>query len=123
MPTYEYRCPNCQTTILATEPGSSQACACGANARRIWGFRLASVMHEHHSSVTGTVVSDRRQIRSELRRLSEKATERTGVVHNYVEADLRDTKALRVTDEGLNTTYDTKVRSGEIEKGKSAWPV
>jgi predicted nucleic acid-binding Zn ribbon protein len=123
MPIYEYRCSSCLTTVVDDQPGSARACSCGDNARRVWGFRMAKVMHEHHNATTGTVVSDRRQIKNELRRLSEKASERTGIVHNYVEADLRDTKTLRVTDEGLNTTYDRKVRSGEIEKGKAAWPV
>jgi len=124
MPLYEYRCKNCRAILRTTsrrDSGQLSCHACGRPLTRVWGFRLTPVMHAHHNSTTGTVISDRRQFEAELRRKSDEATERTGAVHNYVPADMSDTKALRVTEEGLKETYDRQVRTGELEKGAKSW--
>lgn len=118
---YEYRCQVCGAVFRSNERASKSFCQCGGVAQRLWGFQMTPVMHHHHNSVTGSVISDRNQFKSELKRKSDEATERTGIPHNYVPADMSDTKSLRVTDDGLRETYDRQIRTGEREKGAKSW--
>lgn len=125
MPTYEWRCRVCGSTRYTDhnrlEEDDSYCQDCFAPWKRVFGFHMASVVHEHFDHQTGSVISDRKQFRSELRRLSDEQTERTGFPTNYVEVDPSDVKTLGVTDEGLRETYDRKVSTGEVDKGAKPW--
>lgn len=100
MPFYEYRDPDSGNTVLSEERGD-WLMVDGRRWKRVWGFHMARVWHEHWNPSTGSVVSSRQQFRDDLKRRSEEATERTGIPHNFVEVDITDKKALGVTDEGL----------------------
>lgn len=125
MPVYDYVCKGgCGSHFQwATREGHRTRCpACETGTvMRQWGFRMAPVMHAHLNHTTGTVVSDPRQFERDLRRKSEEMSERTGIPHNYVPADRNDVKKLGVTEEGLDSTYNRKVASGELEKGSKTW--
>lgn len=125
MPTYEWRCRECGSTRYTDHnrltEDDSYCQRCYSPWKRVWGFHMATVVHSHFDHTTGTVISDPRQRKAELRRLSEEQTERTGFPTNYVEVDPSDVKALNVTDEGLKETYDTKVRTGEVAEGAKPW--
>jgi predicted PP-loop superfamily ATPase len=128
VPYFEFKCRACGARTLTQdrEHGPRIACSCsadvdGASWKRVWSVQIAPVMHAHMNSTTGTVVSSGRQFRDELRRKSDEMTERTGMPHNYVEVDRNDTKSLRVTDEGLDTTYDRKRAAGLVHAPASKW--
>lgn len=63
-------------------------------------------MQDHLSPTTGQYVRNERDFKDQLKAISDAATERTGIPHNYVPTDPRDMKANGVTEEGLKETYD-----------------
>jgi hypothetical protein len=92
--------------------------------KRVWGFQMAPVVHEFFDNTSGKVVNGRKSQEVALKEASDRATERTGIVHNYVPVSPQDMNSLRVTDEGLSSTYNEGVKSGRIEKGSPApWHV
>ena len=96
---YEYRCKTCGTTMHRTsrESPSCSMCQRTDTVRRVWGFQMQSVMHEHRDTATGSIVSDRRHITDELSRQSDLQSERTGIDHNYVQVDMSDRDSLKVS--------------------------
>lgn len=125
VPFYEFKCTGCGARTLTQnrEGGPAVACMSCVNAswKRVWSVQFAPVMHAHLNKTTGSVVSSRRQFRDELARKSDEMTERTGMPHNYVEVDSKDTASLKVTDEGLDTTYDRKRAQGQALAPVSKW--
>jgi putative FmdB family regulatory protein len=107
---YEYKCKSCGTTHHRTSREPPASCdVCGeASIRRVWGFQMMPVMHEHRSSVTGTVVSDRSHLQRDLDVAAAKQSERLGYDQKYAIVDPTDTKALRVSAAELGPTMDTK---------------
>lgn len=67
--------------------------ACGvkdciwALRRDYQGIQFAKVMQESFSPSTGRTVSDPKKFKSQLREASDKATERTGILHDFQPAD------------------------------------
>ena len=113
MPMYEYRCGSCGSVFLDRCQGSTRECACGAVAKRVWGFRVTNYVRGWVDPLSGIEFSDQKKAEHEMRKRSEEATERTGIPHSFTFADWRDVKTLKVTDEGLDATYDHRVRSGK----------
>jgi len=72
-------------------------------------------MHEHYNHTVGKPISDPKQFKEELKRSSERESERTGRTVNYVPVDLNDKESLRVTDEGMDRTMRRKTITGERE--------
>ena len=84
----------------------------------MWGFNTPKMVHESYNHALGQVVTGRKDERDKLKELSERRSEETGIPHNYQPVDLSDTKTLGITDEGLDTTYNARVKSGEADSPK-----
>lgn len=127
MPIYEFVCKNCgkevSVALSITEytdgPYSKRdsierKCeVCGVQTAR--HFTTPSIklpMPDHYNRSAGTYVTGERQLRDEFKRKSEAATIRTGVEHNFVPIDYSDRKALGVTDQGLDATYNRRKELG-----------
>lgn len=72
----------------------------------------------HFNQSLGRYVSGRREYEDGLKAASERATLRTGVVHDYKPIDLRDKERAGVTDEGLDSTRRVQVATGQTEVKK-----
>lgn len=124
MPVYMYRCPKCHAvfsraqTIAAYSESQSPSCPdCHTPLARSYDPpTIASPFREHFNTSTGTYVSNRSQYTSQLSRLSDEASARTGIPHKYVPIDPRETAPLGVTSDGLESTlrqqYDSSSRVG-----------
>lgn len=99
---YTYRCTACGrefSSSLRADCLNSECCS--SKGQRVWGFGMASIMHEHMNQSLGRPVSSMRQFKDGLKQKSEEATARTGVEHNFQPVDITDRKSLGVTDEGI----------------------
>lgn len=108
MPLYQYRCPECGD-FDSQRRADHLPCDNHPEpltAKRIFGFALKPIVHGHMNPTTGQYVSGDKAFKEQLKVMSNEATERTGVPHNYVPTDPRDMKASGVTEEGLKETYD-----------------
>lgn len=81
--------------------------------KRVFGFSLVKPMQEHYNPTVGRVITNKRQFADGLKVASERETLRTGIEHKYVEVDPTDSKALGVTEEGLDTTARRLVAEGK----------
>lgn len=118
---YEYRCPVCghrMTVDLEMADrdqfigaGCTKSLACPGRLKRVFSFTSPPMLHEHFNQTTGQVVSSHRQFRDQLKRASDEATAKTGIVHSFVPADPREVAAT-VTDDGMKSTHDRAVASG-----------
>jgi|TARA_R110000824_G_scaffold45443_3_gene131406 putative FmdB family regulatory protein len=120
MPVYLYRCRGCgthgQKWQKHTEDPMVKCPECRApTLRRVFSFAMKAMMHEHFDQTVGKVISDPKQFKEELRRASEKETERTGRKVNYVPVDLNDKESLRVTEEGMDSTLRRNTQTGKRE--------
>lgn len=116
MAVYEYKCRECGMADHGTTQRPERRCKfCGGEQKRVYSFRMAHVMQEHWSDTIGGYVSDRRKFKSALRQKSDEMTERTGIPHDYQPIDpdtYRDRDAMKVTSEGLDSTYNRRVAAG-----------
>ena len=128
MPTYEYRC-ECRVKHITCDPDDSTKqlydskqmfCeSCAAVFRRRFGFSTPAMMHEHYNPALGRTVSSRREMREAAKMASERATERTGIFHDYQPVDLRDPSVAPDSDDGLQSQHDRAVEEGRKEsKGR-----
>lgn len=107
MPIYEYFCQSCRTYTDSLTRADAISCPeCNHRAMRRFSFSYKPDIPEHLSPTTGQVVKNSRDFKDQLKAMSDAATERTGVPHNYVPTDPTDMKANGVTEEGLRETYD-----------------
>ena len=61
---------------------------CKKPLKRVYSsVQFASVMQEHFNPSVGKPISSMSQYRDELKRASERATEKTGILHNFQPAD------------------------------------
>lgn len=111
MPVYEFRCPHGDTLDTDRTPPFCDECM--SPMRRIWSFSFKRPMADHYNPSVGSYVRSEQDFTDKLKAMSDEATERTGIPHNYVPVDPTDRKALGVTDEGLDATYDAEVRAGK----------
>lgn len=139
---YEYECP-VHGRIRSDNRGDSIMCstvpegghwpddACIQPARRIWGVNVKPSFHEGYNPTLGQYVSSRSQLNSALSRASDEASrprynvDNEGNVHevipapvNYKPVDMRDKAALGVTNEGLDSTYDSLRRQGKDDQAR-----
>lgn len=84
--------------------------------RRIFSFSKPPAFEEHFNLTTGTVTSSARAHANELKRMSEEASARTGMPHNFVPVHPSEAReAYGITDEGLDSTYRKEVETGQRE--------
>lgn len=106
MPLYEYRCPQCDTRTTSTTRADrvTRVClSCGYSGphQRVFSFSFKPLLHSHFNHTTGTMISDMKQMRSELSRASDAATEQTGIPHNFQPLEPGDHAASGATNEGI----------------------
>jgi hypothetical protein len=117
MPTYEFACDPCDYlwhhTLTIPEYESRPLAVllhcplCGGTGHRVYDVAIASVVHEHTSPMYGTASSPR-GISDNMKRMSEAASARTGIEHNYQPADPGDHAALGVDPEFIAGTKAVK---------------
>ena len=124
MPTYVFRCEACANVVQHywtfeehdTHRGSALCEVCGGESRQLISSpSFHRGMSEHWNTALGNYVSNERQFKDGLKIASENATMLTGVEHNYQPVDLKDTKRLGVTEEGLDATRAAQVKAGTRE--------
>lgn len=74
-------------------PVSGPYGTCPLGLRRKYTVSFAPVMQSHFNSTVGKPISDMNQFRDELKRSSDAATERTGIVHDFQPIDPESAKA------------------------------
>lgn len=125
MPKYTFQCNDCghdeqhyftfdTDTFTLTAPCPYNDCD-GEMKRVISSPHFKRGLPDHFNNSTGSYVSGERQLRSELSRLSDAQSLRTGVDHNYKWHDGRDKEFFGVTDEGMDATRRREVREGKRE--------
>lgn len=70
-------------------------------------FNVRNSTPEHFSTAVGGYVSNDRDLRDALKRMSDEQSERVGMDHNYeylTRSEMADPTAHGVTEEGLDTT-------------------
>lgn len=105
MPLYTYRCPQCDNRELVSRPINVEApgpiCGhCDRHSPMKRDYRTdrpftAPVWQSHFNPSTGTIVSDKKQMQSDMDRASESLYERTGIEQRNVVIDRADMKALK----------------------------
>lgn len=101
MRAYLYRCRTCGEELTLDQPGDDAGpcgwCASDAEyvddgplLKRVWQVQFTSVMQEHFNPSVGKPISDRRQMDRELALASERATEKSGIPHRFVQTDGRE---------------------------------
>lgn len=106
MPLYEYRCPQCGTTVPSARRGDrlQQICrGCGNTPlHRVFGFSAPAMVQEHYNNTLGRNVSGMRDFKEGLKIASDQATAETGIEHNYKPLEWGDHKAFGATAEGIH---------------------
>lgn len=112
---YEYRCRTCNHVYELITHMPSILCNCGQRAKRVFSFSARMSMPDHYNNATGQYARNERHLKDQFKEMSDIATARNGVPHNFVPIDPHDKETLGITDEGLDSTYDANVKSGKIE--------
>lgn len=69
-------------------------------------------MMSHFNATTNSPISSQRQFDDKLKAMSHEATLYSGQEHQYESVDITDTKALGVTEEGLDHTNRARMKAG-----------
>ena len=115
---YEYKCPFCQTHTTSTHRGDRLHTACivcqhHGPLHRVFAVSIHKPMMAHFNKSVGKEISSQRQFEQELRRQSDIATLNTGIEHRFEPIDLSDVKTLGVTEKGLDTTNEQRIKKGQ----------
>ena len=95
MPVYEYRCRECgeEASIVASMHAERPVPTC-VGCQRVMGpvytVSVPAIMPEHFNWSVGKHISSHQQHVEELKRLSARKTEATGIYHNYMPVDYRE---------------------------------
>lgn len=87
-PVYEFESP-CGAMLSTCRPMTAntqtKTCpCCDLEARRVYGSFSFRRFQEHFNPAVGKVVSSEKEFRDDLKKASEEATRKTGIVHNFV---------------------------------------
>lgn len=119
---YLYECRECgqqfhskiRGDIAMRADGQAVFC-CDKPVKRRYQLAVQRPMHDHYNPTTGTVIGSDRQFREELKAMSDKATLKTGIEHNYEPIDPE--LARRTVEEsqavGLESTNRVRVATGK----------
>lgn len=118
MPLYEYKCRECgtPTTLASRVENPDLPCrTCGeiTRHRRVFGFALKPMMHEHYNKAVGKPISDMHRFEAELRKKSDLASEHTGIEHRFVPVEYGDAAAVGATNEGIDESNRIRSMRGE----------
>lgn len=124
MPLFDYRCEQGHITRDVHQsihtPLDDQRTIpchfCDAPAHKLIAFPVVKKsLQPHHNLATGSYIQNEQALRSEFSRLSDEASERTGVTHSYVPLDNNEAREVcGVDDEGLDSTRRRQVDSGQV---------
>lgn len=113
---YGYRCRVCGATADSSRRtdslGPCPDCSSGELRRCYRGVQLAPVMQEHYNPAVNGPVSSAKQVAEELKRQSDKYSERTGIESRFVPVDPGDAGG---TNDGLEATNRVRHARGEPE--------
>lgn len=87
-------------------------CDCGSPYKRVYSFQAVRTMPEHFNLAAGKFVRNERELTDHYKRLSDIATERVGIPHEFQPVSQSEKKALNVTAEGLDTTINRRQETG-----------
>lgn len=134
MPVYDYLCETCgnrfeEVKSIHDDGAAHTPCSLCASrgiessARRIVtkfpGVVHGLVTNTHYNQSVGKVISNDAEFKSELSRQSDELSERNQFPVDFKPIDHREAKEhLGVTDEGMDSTYSERVRTGEREVTK-----
>lgn len=119
---YLYECRECgqqynskmQGDFALQRSGVALYC-CDLPVKRKYQLAVQRPMHDHYNNTTGTVIGSDRQFREELKAMSEVASKKTGIDHDYQPIDPE--MARRTVEEsnavGLESTNRVRVASGK----------
>lgn len=112
MPIYEFRCRECGNG-RESQSRDILPCPCGGVLKRVFHCNVTPMFQEHFNHSVGRYVSSKQDFNDGLKQASEDASQArvdpitgkvTQIEHNFQPVEAGDTKALGVTDEGLETT-------------------
>jgi len=130
MTSHEFKCKQCDRRWLVTsdvkdflkrqrDKGNevthglfSSATNCEGAIVRVFSFAVKTSMPDHYNQSAGLYVTGEKELKDTYKRLSDVATERTGIPHNFVPVDHRDKQRLGVTNAGLDATYNRRKKLG-----------
>ena len=105
MPLYTYRCPHCEHRELVSRPINMETpppicTSCYTHSVMKRDYRqdrpfTAPVWQAHFNPSTGTIVSDKKGMQSDMDRASEALYNRTGIEQRNVVIDRADMKAFK----------------------------
>ena len=108
MPEFQYKCASCKVTFTTLSRTVIPPCpVCGHESTRDYVFQFRPDIPEHFNHSIGQYVTNERQLRDAIKRQSDEASERNGIETNLEfvsRADMADSTAHGVTEEGLDTT-------------------
>lgn len=116
---YEYKCTCCGQKYLAGYHGdrfkhSCQVCYDPGPLHRVFSLSHPKPMEEHMNGTTMTPIRSQQQFDESLKKMSDHASEYTGIEHRYEPVDPYDHATLGVTSEGLDAT--NRVRRGRGQR-------
>lgn len=123
MPTYEYICPLCRTTLsdhksfTDYDPTYRPQCPTCSNfmRRNYTPPAHRPSFQPHFNAAAGKYVNSKRELQTAFDRASEAATERSGMEHRFVMHDPRDPdmkQHLGVTEQGMDETHRRRRAEG-----------
>lgn len=119
---YLYECRTCGQQFHSKIRGDFAVSAdgvhvycCHERVKRRYQLAVQRPMHDHYNPTTGTVIGSDRQFREELKQMSEVATQKTGIEHNYEPIDPEMARRTVEQSEavGLESTNRVRVASGK----------
>ena len=119
--------PDCKGCHVESEVNEQRIWCPNAAAEGRWcqmkktytNVQIGKPWPEHFNIAAGRVIRTEHQLKEHYKAKSDEMSERMNFDVNYQIADASDTKTLKVTEKGLDSTHDAKVASGEKEsKGK-----
>lgn len=115
MTIYAYKCRTCGQRYESEERANVLHVECqtldcmGAPTRDYSGIQVNRGMKEHWNPSVNAPVTSEKDYATKLRISGEQYTEKTGIETRYVPVDWSDTKALGITEEGLDATNKRRV--------------
>lgn len=128
MTIYGYQCRECGQgytsefrgdvlMVVSDDPeldGMFAECHCGnGSIKRKYSISTTAMMHEHMNASTGSLISSPSQFRRELREMSDRETERTGIPCSYEPIDPEEARAQVVASDGVGLDATNRVRVNE----------